>query len=124
MAEELVRLYGVASDDETAVLDLLTLRAGIVWHCRCGWHNGAQSRSHARIAANLDLEHFYNPPSTRTECPVSSALSRQRVRRDRTAPAPSGSSVCWSDVPQELMRSGSSARSGARRASVSCHSSR
>ena len=41
MAEELVRLYGIASDEETAVLDRLTLRAGIAWHCTCGWHNSA-----------------------------------------------------------------------------------
>jgi len=40
MAEVLTRLYGVATDEETAVLDRLTLRAGLVWHCECGWHNG------------------------------------------------------------------------------------
>jgi hypothetical protein len=41
MAHELDRLYGIASDDETVMLDRLTLRAGIVWHCPCGWHNDA-----------------------------------------------------------------------------------
>ena len=39
MAEALTRLYGVATDEETAVLDSLTLRAGLAWHCECGWHN-------------------------------------------------------------------------------------
>ena len=39
MAEVLVRLYGVATDEEAAVLDTLALRAGIKWHCACGWHN-------------------------------------------------------------------------------------
>lgn len=39
MAEQLMRLYAVATDDETAVLDRLALRAGIKWHCVCGWHN-------------------------------------------------------------------------------------
>ena len=39
MAEVLTRLYGVATDEETAVLDSLTLRAGLAWHCECGWHN-------------------------------------------------------------------------------------
>jgi hypothetical protein len=42
MAEQLVRLYGIATDEETAVLDSLTLRAGIAWHCACGWHNAEQ----------------------------------------------------------------------------------
>ena len=39
MTEVLTRLYGVATDEETAVLDSLTLRAGLAWHCSCGWHN-------------------------------------------------------------------------------------
>ena len=42
MEQQLVRLYGIATDGETAVLDGLTLRAGIVWHCACGWHNAEQ----------------------------------------------------------------------------------
>ena len=42
MEQQLVRLYGIATDGETAVLDSLTLRAGIVWHCACGWHNAEQ----------------------------------------------------------------------------------
>ena len=44
MAEVLTRLYGVATDEETAVLDSLTLRAGIAWHCTCGWHNSERVR--------------------------------------------------------------------------------
>jgi hypothetical protein len=40
MAEILVRLYGIATDEETAVLDGLVLRAGVAWKCTCGWHNG------------------------------------------------------------------------------------
>jgi hypothetical protein len=34
-----MRLYAVATDEETAVLDRLTLRAGVKWQCVCGWHN-------------------------------------------------------------------------------------
>ena len=44
MTEALTRLYGVATDEETAVLDGLTLRAGIAWHCHCGWHNSERVR--------------------------------------------------------------------------------
>ena len=43
MAEALTRLYGVATDEETAVLDSLTLRAGLAWHCECGWHRHGTS---------------------------------------------------------------------------------
>jgi len=39
MAELLIRLYGVATDEETALLDSLAIRAGIKWQCACGWHN-------------------------------------------------------------------------------------
>ena len=39
MTELLMRLYAVATDEETAVLDRLTLRAGVKWQCVCGWHN-------------------------------------------------------------------------------------
>jgi hypothetical protein len=45
MTNELIKLYGIATDAEAAVLDHLTLRAGIVWHCGCGWHNSATVRS-------------------------------------------------------------------------------
>ena len=37
--ELLLRLYAVATDEETAVFDSLALRAGVKWHCGCGWHN-------------------------------------------------------------------------------------
>jgi len=39
------RLYEVATEDEVGVIDELTVRAGVVWHCRCGWHNSAQLTS-------------------------------------------------------------------------------
>jgi len=39
MGEQLTRLYGVATDDEAAVLDRLAFEAGIKWRCVCGWHN-------------------------------------------------------------------------------------
>jgi hypothetical protein len=38
-ATDLDRLYSVATDAETSVIDEVARRAGIHWHCGCGWHN-------------------------------------------------------------------------------------
>ena len=42
ISEQLVRLYAIATDEETTVLDGLALRASIKWCCACGWHNAEQ----------------------------------------------------------------------------------
>ena len=70
MAEVLTRLYGVATDEETAVLDRLTLRAGLAWHCDCGWHNSERV---------LECEDCGQPRRTRSD-DDSSATARTRSR--------------------------------------------
>ena len=36
---DLDRLYAVATDYETSIIDEVARRAGVHWHCACGWHN-------------------------------------------------------------------------------------
>ena len=38
-ADTLTALYNAADDYEAAVLDNLTIRAGLIWSCFCRWHN-------------------------------------------------------------------------------------
>ncbi len=42
---ELARMFTVATDGESAVLDDLAQRAGIIWRCACGWNNDESATS-------------------------------------------------------------------------------
>jgi len=35
----LSKLYEVADDDAVVVLDAVTIKAGLIWVCKCKWHN-------------------------------------------------------------------------------------
>ena len=63
MAEQLTRLYSVATDDETAVLDRLAFKAGIKWRCVCGWHNSERAFNCEDCETPRDRTTLTEPPT-------------------------------------------------------------